>query len=230
MEFCPSTVEKIVKQRTFVEGVDLLNYTTSILRGVKACHDRNISHNDIKPSNFLIDMYGRVKVGDFGLSCIHEENELSEMYAGSLAFIAPEILNKKPYDAFKADIWSLGVTFYYIATGQLPWRTSTKEGLFECISNGIIDYSPLSDRNYALFISRCLRLDPSMRPTVDDLLDSPIFVTKKQQIQKTVFLKPGKSGVLTNSLTRLGKIIMKPSRVGSSNSTALLKSCIHLKV
>lgn len=230
MEFCPSTVEKVVKQRSFIDGPDLLNYTQSILKGLKACHDRNISHNDIKPSNFLIDQYGRVKVGDFGLSCIHEENELSELYAGSLAFVAPEILNKKPFDPFKADIWSLGVTFFYIATGQLPWRAITKEDLIECISNGIVDYSLLSNRKYATFVMHCLRPDPATRPTIDQLLNSPIFAPQKNQAPKSVFLKPGKAGVLTQSLTRLGKVIMKPTRVGSTNNAALLKSCIHLKV
>jgi serine/threonine protein kinase len=227
MEFCPTTVDKIVKTQKCISGKDLINYTISILRGVKACHERNISHNDIKPSNFLIDQYGRVKVGDFGLSCIHAENELSGMYGGSLGFVAPEVFNRKPYDAYKADVWSLGVTFYFMATGRLPWHSQTKEGLINCIRNVIVDYSQVYDKNYALLISRCLRIDPSMRPSVNELLNTPILAKTAQQ-SNSVIMKPIKGGMISNSKkNRIGKIIVKPTQIKLISSASFLNASIN---
>jgi serine/threonine protein kinase len=100
-----------------------------IVDALKACHAEGVAHLDIKPQNILFDRHGRAKLCDFGLAKRTEGHHLSNQFKGSLAFMAPEIMRKHEYDPFKADVWSVGVTFYVALTGHLPWPTTMKEFL-----------------------------------------------------------------------------------------------------
>lgn len=115
MEYCPVDLSMILQKQSELDEEILRKYVHDILLAIKACHDRCIAHSDIKPSNFLIDKYGRIKVCDFCFSDVYE-NCSCQMYCGTLLFIAPEVLKKQEYNPMKADIWALGVTLYYMAT------------------------------------------------------------------------------------------------------------------
>jgi serine/threonine protein kinase len=85
---------------------------TEIIECVDYLHERNVIHRDLKPANILITdgMNGRlVKLGDFGLSVIHESIDQSHTKGtGTFDYMAPEIMRTKKYD-MKSDIYSLGI-------------------------------------------------------------------------------------------------------------------------
>ena len=81
MEFCPSNLKKSIYNGAINEK-NIIPYVHGILKSIKACHDNSISHGDIKPSNFLIDKYGRIKICDFGLSSINTDNNPSWLFNG----------------------------------------------------------------------------------------------------------------------------------------------------
>ena len=84
-----------------------------ILFAIKACHEKNIAHLDIKTENIMLDSNCKIKLADFGLSRITEDkNSLVNSFFGTETFLAPEVvaIPKKAYDPFKADIFSLGVS------------------------------------------------------------------------------------------------------------------------
>jgi serine/threonine protein kinase len=85
---------------------------TEIVECVHYLHVKNIIHRDLKPANILITdgINGRfVKLGDFGLSVIHEFNDQSHtLGSGTMKYMAPEVIKSSKYDT-KADIYSLGV-------------------------------------------------------------------------------------------------------------------------
>jgi serine/threonine-protein kinase len=91
-----------------------------VLEGIGFVHKYGIMHGDIKPPNILLDQQGMVKVSDFGLSSLspNSENRKEEMLLGGTpSYMSPEqILNEKV--DFRSDIYSLGVTFFYMLTGQ----------------------------------------------------------------------------------------------------------------
>ena len=58
------------------------------------------------------------------------------MFVGSLTYLAPEVFRKHPYDPFKADVWSFGVSVYHMATGKLPFASSCVSSLREKITMG----------------------------------------------------------------------------------------------
>jgi serine/threonine protein kinase len=92
-------------------------------------HQRGVLHRDIKLDNILIFKNKKtgekqVKLIDFGLSAILQPEQKSPHCCGSLAYSAPEIVDKTPHDV-KADIWSLGICLYIILTGRLPFVTKS---------------------------------------------------------------------------------------------------------
>ena len=95
-----------------------------ILKGVQACHDNGICHRDLKMENILMDKNFNPKICDFGFSCFNKGN-LND-YLGTRYYTAPEILDKKPYDGYKADIFSLGVILLALVTGKLVFKEATK--------------------------------------------------------------------------------------------------------
>lgn len=89
-------------------------------------HEHGVLHRDIKPENILIDTEGRVKLADFGLAKLRDESVLpftltqSGAKLGTLAYMAPEQVEKPAEVDHRADIYSLGVVLYEMLTGELP--------------------------------------------------------------------------------------------------------------
>lgn len=175
MDYCPTDLFHLFKNEDEISDDLLAKYIRDILIAIKACHDINIAHNDIKPSNFLIDRYGRIKVCDFGLSRCYEENQLSSTFKGTLLFMAPELLKKIEFNAIKADIWALGVTFFYMATRTYPFLGSCGDMCLKLIKEG--NYPLFAVRNPLLrqLIGKCLAVNPEERPSIDELLKLPYF-------------------------------------------------------
>ncbi|MCA9038961.1 MAG: FHA domain-containing protein [Planctomycetaceae bacterium] len=104
------------------------DFALQTARGLKAIHDANMIHRDIKPSNLVIDDGGNVKILDFGLALISEEEDeftLAMIYGhdcvGTADYIAPE----QSIDSFQvgpqADFYSLGCTLYLWLAGRVPF-------------------------------------------------------------------------------------------------------------
>lgn len=172
-EYCPQSLVDFREINPRIHKDILYSYLQGVLKCVKACHDANIAHLDIKPANFLVDGYQRVKLCDFGLAIRCERTKLR--YGGSLPFIAPEILEMKPYDPKKADIFSVGVTFFFLVTGTFPWDLSNSIDLCKSVLFKKPRLEYINDRDLFQIISECLSYDPKKRPTVDELLKHPIF-------------------------------------------------------
>jgi predicted Ser/Thr protein kinase len=123
----------------FVDGVNLrkllggqtlkpeqaLSIVPAICDALQFAHTSGIVHRDIKPENILIDKQGRVKIADFGIAKIsgterHEALTGEQQAIGTPHYMAPEQIEKPAEVDHRADIYSLGVVFYEMLTGELP--------------------------------------------------------------------------------------------------------------
>jgi len=92
-----------------------------IFMGLKHCHSKNIAHRDIKLENILINSAGKCFLIDFGLSGLVEEKKLFRDWVGSDNYIAPELVRRRSYDGFKADVFSAGVVAFALIFGVFPF-------------------------------------------------------------------------------------------------------------
>lgn len=109
-----------------------------------AAHIRGIVHRDIKLDNFLIrqDPLTKqyvIKLIDFGLSTVNFTFEKCTLMVGSVAYLSPEIVFKRPYD-MKTDVWSLGIALYTLLTGRLPFVGETIEKTIVNIKHKELNY------------------------------------------------------------------------------------------
>jgi predicted Ser/Thr protein kinase len=103
-----------------------LRIVPQICDALQYAHEDGVVHRDIKPENILLDKKGRVKIADFGLAKLlgrgtgHFTLTGSQQVLGTLYYMAPEQVERPADVDHRADIYSLGVVFYEMLTGQLP--------------------------------------------------------------------------------------------------------------
>lgn len=105
---------------------DTLAIVSQLCDSLQFAHEEGIVHRDIKPENILIDQRGRVKVADFGLVKLVGQESMGEnltgtqQVMGTMRYMAPEQMSGTKQVDHRADIYSLGVVFYELLTGELP--------------------------------------------------------------------------------------------------------------
>ncbi|MBS0262523.1 MAG: serine/threonine protein kinase [Planctomycetes bacterium] len=109
-----------------LSATQALAIVPQICAALQYAHDKGIVHRDIKPENILLDRAGNVKIADFGLAKLlaldHHELTISRtgQVLGTLHYMAPEQMERPTEVDHRADIYSLGVVFYQMLTGELP--------------------------------------------------------------------------------------------------------------
>lgn len=189
LEYCSNgTLADVIKTKGCIESSKLAFYALQISKAIKACHDQKFSHNDIKPENLILDSYDRIHLTDFGLSRKHsQETELNMTFCYTAAFAAPEILNNQEHNEFLSDIWALGVTFYQMATGEIPFLSNDKFTSIELMKKGFDNIPDNVDPNFFKIIKNCLQYDPEKRPSIDTIIEQLII---SQSFENPCISKP----------------------------------------
>jgi serine/threonine protein kinase len=93
-----------------------------VVSGLDFLHGMRVIHRDLKPSNCLINSQGIVKLADFGMArVLDNNNSFAESFLGTYEYMAPERVSGSPY-TFASDVWSLGLTLHAIAIGGYPYN------------------------------------------------------------------------------------------------------------
>jgi serine/threonine protein kinase/sugar lactone lactonase YvrE len=107
-----------------------LRLMLDVAEGLKFAHAAGIAHRDIKPDNVLVTRAGRAMLGDWGLAREHSNTgSIASKGIGSPLWMAPELLDMPDkYDAFAADVWSLGILWYQLLRADFPSDTRDDNG------------------------------------------------------------------------------------------------------
>ena len=149
-----------------------------LAKGLKYLHKYGIIHRDLKPDNIMLTEAsdkGNIKIMDFGLSKILGKKEKSTDGFGTLTFVSPEVLIRKPYNK-EVDIWSLGVILYLMLSGDLPFDDpdDDEQKIAKSIVYQDVKFPPekFSKRSKAVIdlIKGCLTKEPKNRIKIDEIL------------------------------------------------------------
>jgi predicted Ser/Thr protein kinase len=147
------------------KGIDIAR---KLCTGLAAAHARGVLHRDLKPGNIMIDSRGEVRIMDFGLAAVAEQQlDAADVRSGTPAYMAPEQLEGREATT-RSDIYALGLVLYELFTGRPAFEGRDAAELLRLReahpattpSTLVPDLDPAVERT----ILRCLEPDPRMRP------------------------------------------------------------------
>jgi NIMA (never in mitosis gene a)-related kinase len=177
MEYADSgdLYQKIVKYQkrgSYLAENFIWNTFTQMVKGLRALHELNILHRDMKSANVFLNMDGSVKLGDMNVSKVAKQGLLYTQ-TGTPYYASPEVWQDKPYN-IKSDIWSLGCVLYEATTLNPPFRAEDMQGLFSKVIKG--EYEPIQShfsKDLRFVIKALLQVEPSKRPSCEQILKMP---------------------------------------------------------
>ena len=224
LEYCPNgDLQQYVKKNGPLKSTLLYTYVEQTLEALNFLSENNIAHNDIKPANLLLDQNGRIKLADFGLAQEVEDNQLIAYFLGSPAFLSPEIIKKHPYNPYHSDMWALGVSLYYLATGEFPFPKEDMSLLKQTILCCSYQIPYWVNSSIRTIIHGTLVDNPDKRLTAQDVFQilnkkdeehSPMF--EKQSTM--LFARSRRKLVATKSV--VGRGLVRGSTIGKPIYTA----------
>ncbi len=175
-----------------------LNWMKQLANGLNFAHKKGVVHQDIKADNILITLEGDLKIGDFGLARLMANKVYinpTNKGMGTPAYMSPELCRGEQQD-HRSDIYSLGVLFFEMATGQLPYR-----------ANGMIE---MAMKHTTAPIPSVRRINPNVSEALDRLIRKMMEKERTDRYQS-----------LTEVIERLDDLIfdMRVARMGLMGKT-----------
>ncbi|RCK54970.1 Serine/threonine-protein kinase KIC1 [Candida viswanathii] len=182
MDYCAGGSLRTLLKAGVLEERYIAIVVRELLFTLSAVHKLGVIHRDLKAANILISKEGNVQLCDFGVAAKLTSNSSKRTtMAGTPYWMAPEVIRTGDSYNSKADIWSLGITIYEIATGNPPYCDKDASWAMQLISK----QTPprLEGREYSLALKECIALcldeNPDERPSADDMMKCKLMKTYK---------------------------------------------------
>ena len=208
--FCVIETERIIYLvMEYIKGNELFHYILmrKKLEEEEACYfflqiincidyliKLKIAHRDLKAENIIIEQNKKeIKLIDFGLSNIYENNQLLSTACGSPIYAAPEMLLGKPYKGSTVDIWSAGILLYYMLCGNFPFEDVSNAQLYKKILKGKFEIPKFVSKNAKDLINKILVVNPQKRINIKDIKKHPWVLTylEKNKSYENIFKNIG---------------------------------------
>ncbi len=166
--------------------------------GLDVAHERGVIHRDIKPGNIMIGTTGRVKLADFGIAMVQDFSKRltnTGEFVGTPGYLSPEVCIGQPVD-HRSDIFALGIVFYEMLTGDIPFTEASPLGMMlEVVKAEIPDIRTNNadiDEQTSTILKRMIAKDPNNRyqscaELIKDLQGTSAVVSPDQQQNSSAF-------------------------------------------
>jgi tRNA A-37 threonylcarbamoyl transferase component Bud32 len=200
MEFVPGRdLDDIIASREALTVVEKVDVVEQVCRGLAYAHDRQIVHRDVKPANIRVTEAGQVKLMDFGVAhLISSELTQAGSLMGTPYYMAPEVITGDTVDA-RADIFSLGATFYELISYNRPFQGDSLQTVFNKIL--LTEPAPLRELGF------------DVGPQIQKVLDRSLAKEPRDRYADT--------GEFLADLTRFWDTIPAVAEARAAASTAL---------
>ena len=117
------TLKKVIRDRAPLLNLEAVDTMKQLTSAVAEAHKRGIIHRDIKPQNVIVKSDGSLKILDFGIATAKGSAQLTQAnnVMGSVHYLAPELAKREPASP-QSDIYALGIVFYEMLTGDVPFK------------------------------------------------------------------------------------------------------------
>ncbi|MEQ8187650.1 MAG: protein kinase [Candidatus Eremiobacterota bacterium] len=165
------TLRDVLNERETLPEEEVISLATAIASGLSWIHQNDIIHRDIKPENIMIDINGKVKIADFGISKSTGSPRVTAVGApiGTAQYLSPEQASGHGEVGFYSDIYSLGIVLYEMMTGHFPYEFKDDNPFsiaYTIINTDVIpikETAPGISSNLASVVMKCLEKDPKRR-------------------------------------------------------------------
>jgi serine/threonine protein kinase len=124
MEYCPSSLTNRYRREEMPVS-EVLQIGVKIGSALETAHRAGLLHRDIKPSNILFTSFGTPVLSDFGIAAaVTAENTEQEVFAMSVPWSSPEVVDERVSGSIASEVWSLGATVYSLLAGRSPFEVS----------------------------------------------------------------------------------------------------------
>ncbi|XP_067256633.1 uncharacterized protein [Chanodichthys erythropterus] len=170
--------EKIKNKRegkfTFSEN-EILDWIVKICMALKYLHDQWILHKNLQPESIFFSEFGTIRLGEFGV--IHQRiTEEQTARNKPSSYVAPEILNDRPYDE-KTEIWSLGCVIYELCMLKCAFpAVLTVETVKKILTSSYEALPETFSEDLRQLVTDTLQADPSSRPSISEILTRPFII------------------------------------------------------
>ena len=170
MEYCPETMSARYRAAP-LSAPEVLATGVRIAAALETAHRTGLLHRDIKPSNVLLTTLGSPVLADFGIAAaVAPGDDEPEVFAMSVPWSAPEVLQEKVTGSVPSEIWSLGATLYTLLAGRSPFEAETRsKNVRELLTARIVKarYTPVGrddvSPRFEGVLAKAMHRDPAQR-------------------------------------------------------------------
>jgi hypothetical protein len=165
------TLTDLLRQRTALPSDEVAHIGLAVLEALEAAHAAGVLHRDVKPSNILMGVDGRIALTDFGIATVDGDSDAGQTTSGAVvgspAYIAPErVHGHRPTGA--SDLWSLGATLWTAAEGRPPYEGATAYAVMAAVTTADPPVCGRCSPPLAAVLRRLMDRDPAVRPTATE--------------------------------------------------------------
>ncbi|XP_067385582.1 mitogen-activated protein kinase kinase kinase 12 isoform X2 [Emydura macquarii macquarii] len=172
MEFCAQgQLYEVLRAGRKVTPSLLVDWSMGIAGGMNYLHLHKIIHRDLKSPNMLITYDDMVKISDFGTSKELSDKSTKMSFAGTVAWMAPEVIRNEPVSE-KVDIWSFGVVLWELLTGEIPYKDVDSSAIIWGVGSNSLHLPVPSGcpDGFKILLRQCWNSKPRNRPSFRQIL------------------------------------------------------------